>query len=231
MIYLFLFGLLLMAFTVWVVTLTIPFLPLFPIIWSAVGFLLLAEFIFLFMLGLVMARRSVKGTPVTLSFLVFPILYVLCSCAIVPWSFSFLTFTPLLLCHFSLILVLLGLGFAMIGAAGKNKADTQQRGVRRMEIRKKAAALQRCVSALQGMGKGCAPGALCLVAERMEYAPESDDSDDCRACDIQIDELIGSLEACVAAFSPDDEKKSAELAKVTASLQAALEQRRLALTK
>lgn len=231
MIYLSIFGALLMLFSVWVVSLTVPFLPAFPIVWSAVAFLLFAELLFLVMVGMMIAHRSIKGTPVTMSFLAFPALYVLCSCAIVPCAALFLTFTPLLLCHFSLLLLLMGIGFAMLGTADKNKAETQHRAVKRAEIRRTAAALSRCVSELQRKGKGCASEELCLVAERLQYAPESNDSADCMACDSEVESLIGELEKCVASYDTDRESKAAEVSALTAKLKAAVESRRLTLTK
>lgn len=231
MMYLTIFGILLMLFTAWVVSLAVPFLPLFPIIWASVGFLILAEFLFLWMVGMLISHRSIKGTPVTLSFLAFPGIYLLCSCAIVPFAFAFLTYTPLLLCHFSLLLVLTGLGFAMLGTADKSKAEAQIRNRKRFEIRQNAAALNRCVTTLQRLGKEYATEELILVAERMSYAPESNDSADCLACDTKIEELISQLEGCVSQYESGTVGQAGEIARLTGRLAAALDERKLILSK
>lgn len=218
-----------MLFTVWVVSLFIPFLPLFPIVWTAVGFLLFAELLVLVTLGLILGKRTLGHTPVTATFLLYPVLYVLFSIAVVPVAFYLCTFTYLFLAHFAGLLVLMGLAFAMIGVARQDREETQIRKEKRAEIRSKATKLGLCVSRLGSMDKGYVTPELALAAERLSYAPESSDSRECAVCDAQIDLLIEKIENCVGTFqnNPDDAK--AELSTLVDELSRQMDYRKSTL--
>lgn len=223
------FGICAMLFTAWVVSLFIPFLPLYPIAWTAVGFLLFAELLVLVTLGLVLGKRTLGHTPVTATFLLYPVLYVLFSIAIVPVAFTLHSFTYLFLAHFSGLLVLMGLAFAMIGVARQNREETQVQAEKRADIRSKATKLGLCVSRLGSLDKTYVTPELTLVAERLGYAPESSDSKECAVCDAQIDLLIEKIENCVGTFQNAPDEGKAKLASLVGELSRQLEYRKSTL--
>lgn len=113
--------------TVTSVSAFIPFLPLYPIIWTATAFLLLAELLLAGVLALILGYRAINNTPLTLSFLVFPVASLLLSLLLVPLSAYFTTYASLLLIHFIVLVLLTLLACCLSGVAARSQAETAQR--------------------------------------------------------------------------------------------------------
>lgn len=199
----------------------------------ALAFLLFAEAIFFGIMAYGLNKKKADQAPFVLAFLmIVPPAYILYSSLLVPISYFFSSNTPLLVCHFIVLLPMLGIFFVVHGLASQSSKEVAAVKASRISLGKLALKLSQCAGLIRESkmdGKSDIAESIELLAEKIKYAP--DGNDDSKDSDEEIAQYISELTR-LAREASDGEPEEATvkgIKKRVRYLQDAYDQRQLSI--
>lgn len=201
----FLLAALCLAFTYYLSWVFMPDVMAFPIIWTAVGLLAIAQVLFFTMLAVNTNRRQ-EGQPTQVTTLYALGFYCLFSLVMVFVAIPFVAYAPLFIPHAFVLLLLCALVFGLKGIAQRSAEDTTARAADRAEASDRAAELSECLTMLRHLKAPALAQHIdkveCL-AERLKVSPGAVQADADAELDLMLRGFRKEVEGAVEAASAD----------------------------